>query len=893
MTAPATTRRPRLAWCVAAGLVIVFLAGEPALFGTPTFRTGAALRAVLFALLPGVLLLVIGVRRLPARSAWTSLVWLSALPLVVGGLGLLGGGSASSAIHWCSLALLTSFLAICWLDVGEIRIAWHALTVASVVPLVFAITDAVDGEQVASLYGRPGIAGVALGAMIGVAWVFSPIRSPRWRWVPAFALAVGCVLTDSRTALIASGFGVLVALAISAGTPEKRRAIRLIAVGVAVLATCGAGLALSDVIPFPGSRETVEVRIGLQRASTKLIAERPLQGHGSGSFASEVLRVRDPKEAQLERGLKTVRRATHAHNDYLHVGVEGGLFATLALLLFAGGSFFAARKALRNEHPLARPLVAAASGVLTTISIAALADGMFLDPALALLAAIAVATILRLASPPSDERRRERASMIACLLCGVVLLGTVVVPFREAMAGRAFVRYRQAVLGGLTSAKADEAAKQHLENGALEWYPDYADAHYQLGVNDVKHGRFDAAKRHYREALRIDPGMTEARLDIALIHEMQGKFRDAKDALLEAVRRDPTRFDVRLRLARLALGPEPVPGDPFDEAQDWIEVTRLYNEAEEIAPERYENDLADAVVARRRARSPDDLAVAIELLEKALLRVPDPARRTQETAPADILLEAFRLAEAQKLGDLELRTRLQIALATDSRLAGRILGEATRFLDEGEAREAKIRESVTSVVPKLDFSSANRAFDAAAVRLAAVLLEGLADGSSQLRLAQAENDEKRHRRSLARYRALLALMAPPNSSDRRTDDPSMPFRVRSELFMQAAKVAARVDGDRSRLYYTRGFSMRGWEHLAGGEPLAAIKAFNDALEYDAADLDSRHGLAKALARLKQYDDAARELLEVLRANRNMREAVALDPDFAPLMDRPEIKRAMR
>ena len=111
--------------------------------------------------------------------------------------------------------------------------------------------------------------------------------------------------------------------------------------------------------------------------------------------------------------------------------------------------------------------------------------------------------------------------------------------------------------------------------------------------------------------------------------------------------------------------------------------------------------------------------------------------------------------------------------------------------------------------------------------------------------------------------------------------------------MQAAKVAARVDGDRSRHYYIRGFSMRGWEYLASNEPLSAIKAFNSALDYDGSDLDSRHGLAKGLARLGQWDKASEALLEVLRANRDMREPVALDPDFVELRKRPEIRRALR
>ena len=57
-------------------------------------------------------------------------------------------------------------------------------------------------------------------------------------------------------------------------------------------------------MPFPGSRSTVDVRLGLHRASLASLAERPVSGHGLGSYAVTALEHRDLTEAQLEPGAK-------------------------------------------------------------------------------------------------------------------------------------------------------------------------------------------------------------------------------------------------------------------------------------------------------------------------------------------------------------------------------------------------------------------------------------------------------------------------------------------------------------------------------------------------------------------------------------------------------------
>ena len=108
--------------------------------------------------------------------------------------------------------------------------------------------------------------------------------------------------------------------------------------------------------------------------------------------------------------------------------------------------------------------------------------------------------------------------------------------------------------------------------------------------------------------------MTEARLDLAELDRISGD-PDAARARLEAAREvDPTRFDLPLRLGHLALGEEPVPGDPAPPGANLVEALRHYNEAHALAPGRFEYDVALSRLARRRG----DLSGAAEAVHRAL-----------------------------------------------------------------------------------------------------------------------------------------------------------------------------------------------------------------------------------------------------------------------------------
>lgn len=111
---------------------------------------------------------------------------------------------------------------------------------------------------------------------------------------------------------------------------------------------------------------SVGLRLDFYKNSLALIQEKPLLGHGTGSFTEEYRRL---------TGYKSGNMATsNPHNDYLWMGVEQGIIGILALLGVIGGVLIHARRRARTEHWMAIALV-------STMAIGSLANSFFTDNA--------------------------------------------------------------------------------------------------------------------------------------------------------------------------------------------------------------------------------------------------------------------------------------------------------------------------------------------------------------------------------------------------------------------------------------------------------------------------------------------------------------------------------
>jgi len=888
--------RPLAVSALAVGLALVLLAGEPAAV-PQTFSNGAVLRATLLALLSAAALFTAwsGPSLRPTLGRGRSA--LLAAPLLIALLGLPTGGWPEAVRHglgWLILGLLPLALLWIWAGPRDAARTLRALVLAGALAALFVLFEALSGRPAVGPFGRSGIAGPVLGALLAPALLLPPLRLRLWRILPAVLLLGGCLATRSRTGVLAMSIGLVAAYAVRAHGAVLRRRLRMgLAIGAALLVV-GLGLMIEDVLPFPGSRSTVEVRLGLHRASLAAIAERPLHGHGLGAFPATALEHRDLLEAQLE----PKRRAFHAHNDYLHVGVEGGLGASLLLMLLLGGLTLSAARAATRATGEERNQAAAALGIIVTLAVAALADCILIDPAPLLLLAVAAAVALR---PGSGPRQGARGLwQLLTPAAGLLLLAGCYGLALDSLADRALMRYRHVIAGNISVQEAALAARQHLVEGALRWRPDTPEALYRLAVYQASTKQYPTARRTYRKALAADPAMTEARLDLAQVYVLEGRPKDARSVLDEALRRDPTRYDIPRRIMELLLGPEPVPGDaPLSpdrlEATHWLHVVDWMNRARELAPERFENLVDEARFARRRAADKSGLSRAGAWLRKALQAAPGGP----QGPPAEVLIESFRLAEAEHtLSGLFYSSILTGALKKNPRPARRLAAEAERFLDIGQERQEAALERAQGDPADLDMAAANRAFNAAAVRLTALLYADQLGPDETLKAARVDKEARRFRRALARYRSLLAWTLPPKEGE--PEDPLQGPRAlevlarQGDLLLEAASVAHRVDRALALFYRLRGQLLIGVE-LLETRPLKkdrlrnARRKFEGVIESDPDQADAHYGLARTLTLLGDDEEAEAALLEALRQRPGLGPRAVSEPDLALLRRRPAVK----
>ncbi|MHC5011495.1 MAG: O-antigen ligase family protein, partial [Planctomycetota bacterium] len=513
--AAASSFAPRL---LAVGAALVLLADVPGLF-----TRGDVLRGALFPFLAAVALGLAASapgRRGPGGRG--TLFALLPLGIPLAALPALASPSLAGVLRpactWIGLAALTLGLLRAWRSAEDGRWACRAIGLAGALAALWVVVDVVrGGVPGVGPFGRPGVAGPVLGSLLPVVIFVPPFRR-RWPDVAAALLTgLAIVLTGSRAGMVAALLATLGAGALAARPAAARWYVRGLAVSAAAAVIVFA-LAATDRIRLPGGNDTIQVRLGLYRATSQLVAERPLVGHGLGSFPAEVLRRRDMREAAISRG----RRPLVAHNDVMHAAAEGGVGAGLVLVLFLAGTLVLGLSAWRRrEHGDGRRLAAAAVGSFACLAIASLGEDVLLDPAAALLAAQGTATILVLLAPRDrDAPRPVRWGWPALAL---LALGAGGVKGRDALADHQMRRYLERVAGGVDPVEALQAASEHLTGGALVWREDHPEALYRLGVHRAEFGEFGAAREAFREALRLDAGMTEAWLDISKTYEMDAQ----------------------------------------------------------------------------------------------------------------------------------------------------------------------------------------------------------------------------------------------------------------------------------------------------------------------------------------------------------------------------------
>jgi len=119
----------------------------------------------------------------------------------------------------------------------------------------------------------------------------------------------------------------------------------------------------SDLKPGPEQAQTsMGQRYMFWRYSLKLIAEKPLFGHGTGSFAKEYERI----------ALNETMKTKNPHNEFLMVGVQLGVVGLLVYLGFLASQYYLSKKLPYQEKYVAQ-------GLLLTLIITSLFNTPIMD----------------------------------------------------------------------------------------------------------------------------------------------------------------------------------------------------------------------------------------------------------------------------------------------------------------------------------------------------------------------------------------------------------------------------------------------------------------------------------------------------------------------------------
>ncbi len=359
------------------------------------------LRRAAWPLLLAAPLAALELRRLPRRAAGL-VAWYGTAALAAVAFGGIRSGFVQPATVYGLLpvgALLTMRL---W------RRPWGPAAVGGMLAVVFAVTwwdgflawaggaldpGAFETWRTLSWHNQSAILMGACGLVaLGVA-VTADRRSAAGVAVGAAASGFAAAwLTGSRGGLVAVASGAVVVAVATRFRRPLRWAAALVGSVAAVVLLTGfvGGQPVEQAIANKGlsTADSALARLDHMAAGVAMFTERPLLGHGLGSYG----------RAAPAYASGNSNPSFHAHNELLEPFAEGGLaFGGAMLALVAGVAAAGVRRLRRGTEPGRPPrpgLVAGSLGALAALTAHATIDFDWLFPLLALLAAVTAGVVL-------------------------------------------------------------------------------------------------------------------------------------------------------------------------------------------------------------------------------------------------------------------------------------------------------------------------------------------------------------------------------------------------------------------------------------------------------------------------------------------------------------------
>ncbi len=333
-------------------------------------------------------------------------------------------------------------------------------------------------------------------------------------------------------------------------------------------------------------------RISIWKSALFIIRDHPFLGTGLGTFEDAFPRYSFPVEGVFARFGK---KASFAHNEYLQLASEIGIFA-LGILLWLLYAFFQKARELfktlqgKEEYGLAIGLVAGITGVL----IHSLVDFPLHAPAVTILLTINAGIVMGLSSSLTIHHSPfavlgKRYYLYLVLI--ILILGyAIIAPYlADTYAERG--EYRKAIAqnplcGEYHYELANLYVKQYRETGDSYYRPSACEEfkrairleprngyyhrclakfyhqnftgksrieptiremkkalglspydcffHYELGSIYAHEKRYEEAIHHYKKAIELEPNYAQAHYNLGQIYEELGKMEIAKEEIREA-----------------------------------------------------------------------------------------------------------------------------------------------------------------------------------------------------------------------------------------------------------------------------------------------------------------------------------------------------------------------
>ena len=97
-------------------------------------------------------------------------------------------------------------------------------------------------------------------------------------------------------------------------------------------------------------------------------------------------------------------------------------------------------------------------------------------------------------------------------------------------------------LDALKKKKTEDAQKDFQK--AVDAYPKYADAWYQLGVLQLDQKNTEAARTSFGQAIAADPKLVTPYVELAILDAREAKWKEIAESTGKAIRLDPVDFPV-------------------------------------------------------------------------------------------------------------------------------------------------------------------------------------------------------------------------------------------------------------------------------------------------------------------------------------------------------------